>query len=289
MITQLEILRFLDKTCPAWVTATVYKVGQYVQVSGVIYECIVEHTSGASFATDLTAVKWTTNTYALQCMNNAVSGVNKYCNRDFRQAAYTKYYNGYGHGKLFINNMPLSPAASSVTAIQYLDTDTGWIDLIDGSGDTIENSILKYPTHIQLLKGYTFPAGDKNIKVTAISGYASGTEWQTGKVYQVGNSVSNNSNNYTCLVAHTAGTFATDLAAADWILDTTEQLPGIIKQVTLEMAAWHFKTGDGAGAGLLGLTSKNLGGQSSQGTGIDSAGLQTKWQNLLTPFRVINV
>lgn len=260
-----------------------------MQVSGVIYECIVEHDSTATFTSDLTALYWTADTFALKCANNAISDVNRYCNRDFRQAAYTKFYDGYGHNCVSIANMPLSQASGSVTVIQYLDGDNGFTDLITGAGDTIENSIIKYPGSIRLLKGYTFPAGYDNIKITAISGYASGYEWQTLKVYEPGNSVSNNSNNYICLVAHTAGTFATDLAAGKWILDTSEQMPGIVKQVTLEKAAWYFKTADGSGAGLLGLTSKNLGGNSSSGMGIDAKGLTEKWNELLNPFRIINV
>ena len=40
--------------------------------------------------------------------------------------------------------------------------------------------------------------------------------WQTATYYKVGQLVSNSGNYYRCLVAHTSGTFATDLAAGDW-------------------------------------------------------------------------
>ena len=43
-------------TAPAWVTATVYTVGQFVTETAVVYECVVGHTAAASFATD--AAKW---------------------------------------------------------------------------------------------------------------------------------------------------------------------------------------------------------------------------------------
>jgi hypothetical protein len=43
-------------TITDWVTATVYSVGQYVQFTGVLYKCVVGHTSGV-FATDL-PTKW---------------------------------------------------------------------------------------------------------------------------------------------------------------------------------------------------------------------------------------
>lgn len=42
----------------AWVTATAYAVGDLVLNGGNVYVCSVSHTSGATFAADLTAVKW---------------------------------------------------------------------------------------------------------------------------------------------------------------------------------------------------------------------------------------
>ena len=40
--------------------------------------------------------------------------------------------------------------------------------------------------------------------------------WVTSTAYVVGDVVSNSNTFYKCLVAHTSGTFATDLAAGDW-------------------------------------------------------------------------
>lgn len=40
--------------------------------------------------------------------------------------------------------------------------------------------------------------------------------WETGKRYGVGDDVAENDKLYSCLVAHTSGTFATDLAASKW-------------------------------------------------------------------------
>jgi hypothetical protein len=42
----------------AWVTATPYAVGSYVDSGGTIYYCVVAHTSAAGFATDLAANRW---------------------------------------------------------------------------------------------------------------------------------------------------------------------------------------------------------------------------------------
>lgn len=44
------------------------------------------------------------------------------------------------------------------------------------------------------------------------------TTWSSGVNYVVGDRVLENSNFYRCLVAHTSGVFATDLAAAKWAL-----------------------------------------------------------------------
>ncbi|WP_316977272.1 carbohydrate-binding protein [Shumkonia mesophila] len=42
--------------------------------------------------------------------------------------------------------------------------------------------------------------------------------WATTTAYAVGDVVSNSGNSYVCAVAHTAGTFATDLAASKWLI-----------------------------------------------------------------------
>jgi len=55
-----QIVKTLGDTA-AWVTATGYVVGDFVQNGSVIYYCIVAHTSG-TFATDLAAGKWVAQT-----------------------------------------------------------------------------------------------------------------------------------------------------------------------------------------------------------------------------------
>jgi len=47
---------------PAWVTTTLYEVGDFVLQSAKIYLCLTAHTSG-TFATDLAALKWEETTY----------------------------------------------------------------------------------------------------------------------------------------------------------------------------------------------------------------------------------
>lgn len=54
--------------------------------------------------------------------------------------------------------------------------------------------------------------------------------WLTGTAYKIGDLVTDSGNYYRCLVAHTSGTFATDLAAVKWVLtagatDTAYEIP----------------------------------------------------------------
>jgi hypothetical protein len=50
------------------------------------------------------------------------------------------------------------------------------------------------------------------------AGLAPALPWVTGKLYSVSASVTHGSAFYRCLVAHTSGAFATDLAAGNWVL-----------------------------------------------------------------------
>lgn len=49
---------------------------------------------------------------------------------------------------------------------------------------------------------------------------AAASAWNTSTVYAVGSLVTNGGGTYFCLLAHTSGTFATDLAALKWVAVT---------------------------------------------------------------------
>jgi len=49
--------------------------------------------------------------------------------------------------------------------------------------------------------------------------------WTTGTAYIVGDMVMYNDYPYECQIAHTSGTWATDLAAGDWAAETTDWIP----------------------------------------------------------------
>jgi len=57
------------------------------------------------------------------------------------------------------------------------------------------------------------------------------TDWVTATVYAVGDKVYNSDIEYACLVNHSAGTFATDLAALDWV--ATEEIVDLDEGATV--------------------------------------------------------
>lgn len=68
----------------------------------------------------------------------------------------------------------------------------------------------------RLAKSTTMPSGDTRVQkeVTVTAGFP---DWVAGTAYTFGDVRINGSKPYYCLVAHTAGTFATDLAADKWV------------------------------------------------------------------------
>lgn len=67
---------------------------------------------------------------------------------------------------------------------------------------------------------YVLEFGEKYVRICQNGGQVVATStpaWVTGTAYTVGDIVSSGGTNYYCKVAHTSGTFATDLAAGDWV------------------------------------------------------------------------
>lgn len=54
----------LTAAAPAWVTATIYEVGDYVTETVTVYKCLIKHTAG-TFANDLAASYWEAATLAV--------------------------------------------------------------------------------------------------------------------------------------------------------------------------------------------------------------------------------
>jgi hypothetical protein len=72
---------------------------------------------------------------------------------------------------------------------------------------------------------YALEFGDLYIRFYTQGGQlltGSVTAWLTATVYAVGDIRSNTGTNYYCAIAHTSGTFATDLAAVNWVALTSD-------------------------------------------------------------------
>ena len=180
MITATETLRYLNIQIGSWVTATKYKVGQYISEGGVIYECIIEHTSAATFAADLSAFKWTADTFVLQCMNQAISDVNTMSNRDFRYASYTDKFQGDGYAVHWVNNPPVS----AITSIKYFDEDTATYLTIFSGSDTVSNSAQILGGKLRLFNGYSFESS-KQYEVVYTGGYGTVPEDVKGTTKEI--------------------------------------------------------------------------------------------------------
>lgn len=75
---------------------------------------------------------------------------------------------------------------------------------------------------IEMGVGYLrFWSGATGLPVTVATPGA----WATGNIYSVGNYVSSGGTTYYCVTAHTAGTFATDLAASRWVAQSILEIP----------------------------------------------------------------
>jgi hypothetical protein len=89
----------------------------------------------------------------------------------------------------------------------------------------------------------------------------SAVAWVTATAYKVDDAVTESGTNYRCLVAHTSGTFATDLASGYWVADAKGSIR-VGNEVTLTASGTNkdgtnflpFKTGTTAGHAPSGAT-----------------------------------
>jgi hypothetical protein len=84
------------------------------------------------------------------------------------------------------------------------------------------------------------------------------TTWASLTVYTAGQYVIVSSLRYICAIAHTAGTWATDLAADRWKLMTNDLLVDVIlmpRLLTVELAGWYLERW---GEGIVALAMSHL-------------------------------
>jgi len=95
--------------------------------------------------------------------------------------------------------------------------------------NSLKKSIL-IPFQFSTTQNYIIETGDLYMRffsnrAQVIKQDADVSAWVTGTLYAVGNYVKESSVIYYCVVGHTAGTFATDLAAGKWIIMSIYELP----------------------------------------------------------------
>jgi hypothetical protein len=109
--------------------------------------------------------------------------------------------------------------------------------------------------------------------------------WLTATAYTVGDVVENGGSAYICIVAHTSGTFATDLAALDWELVASATLP------TQSGESGNFLSTDGTTAAWSDIRSANNtwdGNNTYSGTNVFSGALFTQ-QALIVQDEFLNL
>jgi len=223
-------------TATAWAGSTPYVVGDYRSNGGSIYHCLIAHTSG-TFSTDLAAGKWVVSTRTTVPYEIATPypeadiGELSYCqDSDIMYLFHQKYpqmkLSRTGHtawtlAAIAFDTEPNRPALMSqnITSLTITPVAGAWpaVTLTASAAlfDTATPSL-----HIGSIwkiesgkTGILAPDWEYNIAYAATA-----TAWAGTTPYVVGNFVSTGGNIYECLVDHTSGTFATDLAAGKWIL-----------------------------------------------------------------------
>ena len=115
--------------------------------------------------------------------------------------------------------------------------------------------------------------------------------WLTATAYQVNDVVIDSGSTYLCLVAHTSGTFATDLAASKWVelIDSTAYLR-VANNLSDVASAATSRTNLGLGTGdsptFTGITA--TGTVSATGGYVETGADSTVTQAVLTAYRAGN-
>lgn len=84
------------------------------------------------------------------------------------------------------------------------------------------------PFEFSVIQAYHLEFGNEYIRFFKDGAQITKTSpaaWLTGTNYVVGNFVTQTAVSYYCIEAHTAGTFATDLAASKWVAQTVYEIP----------------------------------------------------------------
>lgn len=203
-----------------WTTglvATAAAPATTVVVAGSLYGCAISHTAGASFATDLGAGKWVLLASKGDTGSTGSTGVTG-ATGPLPLLPIAAWLTGTA----YVIGPPASYVAQGGASYQCLITHTAGsfaTDLAAGKWGLVAQ---KGDVGAKGDTGNTGPAGPAPLAAIA--------PWVTGMSCLVGppaTFVSQGGSSYQCLIAHTAGTFTTDLAAGKWGLVAQKGADGI--------------------------------------------------------------
>ena len=183
--------------------------------SGTIATRLVPDTGGITFNNITVAGTTPTITLAsnLTCTGNFIINTN---NNPTFVGAYniscgTLRYSQSGSG----NQTAIFPAGQTLTVTTNF--------YINGAENNL--TTIKAPsTTVTYLNYKGTLANQKVFAATFTYVNASGATWVTSHAYGVGDLVISDGSRYLCAIAHTSGTFATDLASGDWTIQNTKTI-----------------------------------------------------------------
>lgn len=179
----------------AWADATAYNAGDFVSASSVIYRCLISHTSAAAGGDG------TGGTPA------AAANPTQWAVADLTSNLYPIYElpSPYLTADLFALKVEQSADVKYITHPSYEPRKLKRV-----STTTFELEELGYQDG---------PFIEQNTVTTALIQPVA-PAWVTSTNYKVDDAVVESATNYRCLIAHTSGTFATDLLAVKWVADS---------------------------------------------------------------------
>jgi hypothetical protein len=241
----------LTASAKPWVTGKFYPLGTKVTETTTVYECKVAHASG-TFATDLAAGKWVASPLVMFASTH-VGSLWKF--RDYIPGqAVTKAYSAAGltasikcggtwriitHGT-WTGNLDVEKSTDGGVTWTMVRRFTS---AADHNPNTYGDDANDGDPYLVRLNMSAYTSGTCNADLTSdsfwqtgvarITAYSSATSvtalverdlgqgtpiaWVTSTAYAVNDYRENSGLYYKCLIAHTSGTFSTDLAANKWV------------------------------------------------------------------------
>lgn len=202
---------------PIWVTSQSYRVGNSITKDGIIYTCLIAHTSG-TFSTDLTANRWLK-------VQNYLDTTNLNGQLSPTEDSYQKVVDrldDYGYAPIWVTSKDYR-IGNIITkdGIVY----TCLVNHTSGtfSTDLSNNNWLKVQSYFDVsnLNGQLASGIETSyqLAIDRLEDYGYLPIWETGKTYRVGNSIrriDDSSNSiWSCITNHTSTTFSSDIS--NWI------------------------------------------------------------------------